>query len=299
MTYAWYTANSSQQATELKEKRKHSRIFVCGSSSREFCFSQRRRRRRRRAIWQTNNDNWMTFELCLRSVCVLQGRGFCGHLCVWATCRNYGNESFACRLITSTKTDSFKPTTFSRTSGKSKTSRRARDRKQGDTKLWQDICREVRLTDILTQIFTDCNCIYVGAMENHRHSTPWARHSVFSAGCHDCQLVSMWAPKWYHHQVIVVTNGSAALQRLACRVRRGIPHPQTPCALRTSGKSANWKSLKRGGGARIMLSPAVGKNINQVGGKISRKLIKITHNTTEYNLFCKYKGENLRKSWIF
>jgi len=145
MTYAWYTANSSQQATELKEKRKHSRIFVCGSSSREFCFSQRRRRRRRRAIWQTNNDNWMTFELCLRSVCVLQGRGFCGHLCVWATCRNYGNESFACRLITSTKTDSFKPTTFSRTSGKSETSRRARARKQGDTKLWQDICREVRL----------------------------------------------------------------------------------------------------------------------------------------------------------
>jgi len=44
-------------------------------------------------------------------------------------------------------------------------------------------------------------------------------------------------------------------------------------------------AYKRGGGARIMLSPAVGKNINQVGGKISRKLIKIRHNATEYNLF--------------
>jgi len=39
-----------------------------------------------------------------------------------------------------------------------------------------------------------------------------------------------------------------------------------------------------------MLSPAVGKNISQVGDKISRKLIKITHNTADYS-----KGENISK----
>lgn len=29
---------------------------------------------RRRAIWQTNNDNWLTFELCWRSVCLTRSR---------------------------------------------------------------------------------------------------------------------------------------------------------------------------------------------------------------------------------
>lgn len=97
------------------------------------------------------------------------------------------NERFACRLITSTRTD-FCLTILSRGVAKQNFDRMFAGK-----------------SDILTQILAGSSCIYTCVPMHNRHFIPRARHSVFSDCCHDWQLVSMWA-KWRRHQVIVVTN---------------------------------------------------------------------------------------------
>lgn len=97
------------------------------------------------------------------------------------------NERFACRLITSTRTD-FCLTILSRGVAKQNFDRMFAGK-----------------SDILTQILAGSSCIYTCVPMHNRHFIPRARHSVFSDCCHDWQLVSKWA-KWRRHQVIVVTN---------------------------------------------------------------------------------------------